>query len=770
MMAATAFRNWVFPLLAISVFTSCREEKKENTSGPELSQQALVAELFRQPVRDPSEGYAYAGAESCRSCHEKAYDEWRQSTHFAAMGHATPETVLGDFSGVEFEHFGHKSRFFQKDGGFWVNTENGEGVREDFRVAYTFGIDPLQQYLIEFPGGRLQALQICWDTRPAGEGGQRWFHLYPGEEVPPGDALHWTRRHFNWNYMCADCHSTNLAKNYDGKAGGYRTTWSDMNVACEACHGPGSRHIEWAGKQTGQPAKDEAAMGLLVRLKEPQPGAWGMNAETGQPKRFPALTSQAQLETCAPCHSHRQPLQTRKLAGQGYLDSYVPTPLTRVHYHGDGQIHEEVYEYGSFIQSKMHHNNVRCTDCHHPHTMRPLAEGNLLCVRCHQAARYDATAHHFHGTGSAGASCVECHMPSKYYMVVDKRHDHSLRIPRPDLTLQYGTPNACNNCHKDKDSGWAAEAFVKWWGEKPRPVYGEVLAKGRRDVRVWEKELAALARAGATPAIARASVLELLEEAPTERSMALAREKLGDPDPMVRRQAVKFLGHLPMESRWEVLSGRLADPVRAVRVEAARVLAGGSRAGLGEVELRALESAEAEYLEMQEAVADVPESHLALAEFFLAKGDRGKAESNYREAMALDPLFVPARVNFAEFLYANGRLSEAEPILREAVALQPQDGYAHEAWGRFLVRAKRYQEGVAALRKAVELMPERADLHYFIGVGFHSLGSFDEALPFLRKALELDPGNREYAGGAAAICREAGREDLAREFLGRIDP
>ncbi len=741
---------------------SCRKAQEKSAAPPPLHQTKLVAELFRAPVRNPAEGYCYTGAESCRACHQSTYDEWRRSTHFAAMQHATAQTVLGDFSGIEFEHFGHRSRFFQRDGGFWVSTENATGDQEDFQILYTFGIHPLQQYLIGFPGGRLQALQICWDTRPASEGGQKWFHLYPNEEVPPSDPLHWTRRHFNWNYMCSDCHSTNLVKNYSAASNGYQTTWSDMNVACEACHGPGSRHIAWA--KSGERLEGGARFGLLVQLKEPEPGAWGLDPKTGQPKRSVPLASQVQLETCAPCHSHRQPLQVQNFVGQRFLDSYAPTPMTRVHYHADGQIKEEVYEYGSFIQSKMHQNQVRCTDCHHPHSMELLAEGNNLCNRCHQPTKYDSPGHHFHVAGSAGASCVECHMPSKYYMVVDKRHDHSIRIPRPDLSRQYGTPNACNNCHTDRDADWAAESFQRWWGRRPRPSYGEVLAQGRRDVSVWEKELTALVRSEAVPAIARASGLELLEEEPTERSLAVAREKLSDPDSLVRRQAVIFLEHLSAPERWSVISVALFDPVRAVRVEAGRVLAGAPRTGIDQEHVKALESAISEYIEMQQAVADVPESQMALAELYFSMGQPGQAEDCYRRAISLDPLFIPARVNLAEFLYSSGRLLEAEPILREGVAMRPDDGFAHEAWGRYQIRAKRYVEGVDTLRRAVELMPERADLHYLIGVGFHSLGRFDDSLPYLRKAVALDSRNQEYKGGAAAICREAGRDDLAREF------
>jgi predicted CXXCH cytochrome family protein len=684
------------------------------------------------------------------------------------MQHAADETVLGDFRDTEFEHFGHTWRFFRKDGGFWVNAENSEGKRENFRVAYTVGIRPLQQYLLEFPGGRLQALQVCWDSRPSGEGGQRWFHLYPKEEIPPSDVLHWTRRHFNWNYMCADCHSTNLAKRYDPDRDSYATTWSDMNVSCEACHGPGSQHIAWA--QSGHASDLDGKKGLLVKLSEPVLGAWGLDPGTGQPKRNVPLSSQVQLDICAPCHSHRQPLQPKKFAGQSYLDSYTASVLDRALYHGDGQIMEEVYEYGSFVQSKMYHNSVRCTDCHQPHTMKLQAEGNNLCIRCHQPAKYDSTAHHFHQPGSTGASCVECHMPPKYYMVVDKRRDHSIRIPRPDLSRAYGTPNACTGCHTDRDAEWASEAFVKWWGDRPRPSHGEILAKGRRDPAIWERELDMLARSSTMPGIARASALQLLGEAPSERTLTLAKERLSDGEPLVRRQAVTVLAAVPPGDRWAAAGVALRDPVRAVRVEAARILAGTPREGLTADDQLALSSGIGEYIEMQDAAADVPESRMAMADLYLTMGEPAKAELAYRKAIELDPLFVPARVNLAEYLYGQGRMEEAEPVLREGVSLRPDDGYAHEAWGRFEIRRKHYEEGVAALRRAVELLPDRADLCYFTGVGLNTLGRFDDALSYLQRALELEPRNREYLSGIAAICRDAGREDLARDYLKRQGP
>jgi len=189
---------------------------------------------------------SYVGVESCSGCHEEQYRAWRGSHHDLAMQHATPATVLGDFSGVEFENYGVTSTFLEGNGTYFVRTDNASGELQEFPVKFVFGVTPLQQYLIEFPGGRLQSLPIAWDTRDADEGGQRWFHLYADEYISHTDLLHWTGREQNWNYQCAECHSTNLQKNYSVDSDSFDTTWSEINVACEACHGPGSRHVQQA--------------------------------------------------------------------------------------------------------------------------------------------------------------------------------------------------------------------------------------------------------------------------------------------------------------------------------------------------------------------------------------------------------------------------------------------------------------------------------------------------------------------------------------------
>lgn len=737
-------------------------------------------------------GATFVGHESCRSCHETEFEEWRQSDHHRAMNPATAEFVLGDFDDAVFEHFGQVFRFFRRGSEYWVNAPDESGVARDMKVAYTFGHEPLQQYLIPFPGGRYQALQVCWDSRPAERGGQRWFHLYPDEAVPPDDILHWTGRHFNWNYMCADCHSTHLDKGFDLETRSYHTTWVEMNVSCEACHGPASEHLRWAeawkkagaGRDDGAEPDDGAAAGfaelkdyvaskgLVVTLKDPGDRAgewpWTIDPATGQPKRVRPLASPVQVESCAPCHSHRTLLEPIWTQGQSFHDSHVPSVLSERLYHHDGQLKEETYVYGSFVQSKMYHAGVRCSDCHNPHSMKLVAPGNALCVRCHQAEPYDTPAHHFHPVGSTGASCVECHMPATTYMGVDARRDHSLRIPRPDLGPRLGSPDACTQCHADQGQDWAAEWFAKWWGDGPRNAhYGEILASARRGESGSFDRLAALAADADRPAIVRAAAVETAALlGPSPAAARLISGRLADPDPAVRSEALLGLLDYPPEERLAAAGDLLSDPVRAVRVEAARVLAA-ARGGFDEAQRAAFGRAAAEFADRQAAIADRGAGHLLLANFHLDLGEFDLAEAEFRLAQAVEPEFLPARLSFAEMLYARNRPAESESEFRAAIAAaatDPDRGLAREALARFLIRVQRRDEGVAELKAAADLLPESAGTQYFYGVALNSLGRFTEALPYLEKARSLAPNHLEYLLGLATICRDAGKTELALRY------
>jgi cytochrome c553 len=512
-----------------------------------------------QTAGTPAVNATYVGLTACVDCHTREYALWNASDHAKAMAIPSDSTVLGDFDGVEFTQHGITSRFSKTPDGYFVRTEGEDGKLHDYRVKYVFGFRPLQQYLVEFPGGKLQTLPLTWDARPREAGGQRWYHIYGEERIAPNDILFWTRITQNWNYMCAECHSTNLRKNYDAKEGKYNTSWTDIAVACEACHGPGSAHVEWANAKgaTGGPAAGTgatggaAAMGLTVSLKDPVRGTWAMDPATGNSKRTPPLKSDVLLETCARCHVRRTQLREPYAPGQPLASTHLPALLDEPLYFPDGQIEDEVYEYASFKQSKMHANGVTCTDCHDVHSMKAYATDNSLCARCHSPRKFDSPAHHFHDPGKAGASCVGCHMPTRTYMGVDARRDHSIRVPRPELTERFGVPNACASCHKDKSAKWVADSFAKWYGRKGADTlhYARALQAGREGSPDAPALLAALAANRTAPPIVRATALSSMQRYPGAGTAAAVRGGILDADPLVRLGAAQGLAAISPDER-----------------------------------------------------------------------------------------------------------------------------------------------------------------------------------------------------------------------------
>ncbi|MFM1873316.1 MAG: hypothetical protein RL398_2738, partial [Planctomycetota bacterium] len=414
-------------------------------------------------ARLPAEA-TFVGRAACAQCHAAESAAYADSHHDLAMQPATAATVLGDFNGATFTHYDVTSTFFRDGDTFVVRTDGRYGVMRDFPVRFVFGVTPLQQYLIDIGEGRLQSLTIAWDSRSREAGGQRWYHLYPDERIPAGDELHWTGLQQNWNYMCAECHSTDLQKGYDAEQDSYTTTWHELDVSCEACHGPGSNHLAWARDPAAHQDLGKAAgKGFPVAFDERKNVAWGRDPATGNPVRSTPRTTQKELDTCARCHARRTTFTDEVVPGRPLLDTHLPALLTEGLYHANGLMQDEVYNYQSFLQSRMHMHGVTCSDCHEPHSGKLRAPGNAVCTQCHDP-RYERPEHHRHQPESAAAQCIACHMPTVTYMGVDPRHDHSFQIPRPDLTASTGAPNACNNCHQDRDPAWATAAIQGWHG------------------------------------------------------------------------------------------------------------------------------------------------------------------------------------------------------------------------------------------------------------------------------------------------------------------
>ncbi len=712
----------------------------------------------------------YVGGAACASCHAKETEAWQGSHHDRAMAVASESNVLARFDGTTFRHQGVTSTFFRRGAKFFVNTDGPDGKLADFEVTHTFGVTPLQQYLIPFPGGRLQALGVAWDSRPAAQGGQRWFHLYPDRKLKAGDPLHWTGIDQVWNYQCADCHSTNLRKNYDQATHTYATTWTDINVNCEACHGPGSNHLAWAKKEGDWARFGGAGKGLPVALDERRGAGWVIDAASGNAARTRPRETSREIEVCARCHARRGQFTDQWHAGHPLADGFRTQLIEPGLFFDDGQQRDEVFNHGAFLGSRMHAKGVTCSDCHEPHTQKLRALGHAVCSQCHLPTKYEAAEHHHHEPGTKGAECASCHMPTTTYMVVDPRHDHGFRVPRPDRTVSLGLPNACNQCHTDRPPQWAADA-VKSWFPQPLPgfqTFAEAFTSADRSAAGATPPLVAVAQDRGLSGFVRASAVRRLGQRLDPATLPALRGALADPDALVRAAAAAALAGVDPGTRGQWLPPLLGDPVRQVRMEAARALAGEPEARLSPPQRDAFAVAIQEYVAAERFNADRPEGRANLGNLHATQGRFDEAVAAYRSALALDPSFEPAALNLADVYRGGGMEAEAERTLREALARAPRSAPALHALGLSLARQRRNAESLQALAAAARLAPGNARFAYVHAVALNDAGQREAALRTLEVALKPHPGDRDLLLALALFERDAGRHERALVHARRL--
>lgn len=724
--------------------------------------------------RAEAAGPGYVGSAACVACHVEEGRRWQASHHARAMQPAEGARVLGDFDDARFDQGGRRVRFFRRGADHLIHTEGPDGKLAEFRVSHTFGVHPLQQYLLALPGGRLQAFDVAWDSRPRAEGGQRWFALEAHAEARPGEALHWTGRDLNWNFMCAGCHSTGVVKNHDPATGSYATRWADQAVGCEACHGPGAAHA------ARMPATaDGRGLTVLTRMLRRLVFAFDGDAPIARPRGDPAAGRRT-TEVCAPCHARRQQLVADPEPGAPFLDGFAPSLVERGLYHPDGQIDDEVFEYGSFAQSAMHRAGVTCTHCHDPHDGGLRAAGNALCAQCHLPARYDRTTHHGHAPDSTGAACTACHMPTKTYMGVHVRHDHRFSVPRPALSARLGTPNACSTaCHVDKGPAWAAAALARRGvandeasGEAPGDALdgAHVLAAQRRGGWVGAQSLTR-GVGPARPAILRASVLAGLKGGrPLPADTALL-DAARDGEGVVRLGLARALGALPAAQAVALGSRLVDDPLRAVRLEAARSL-GGLPPGILPAPVRERLAARLEEALVAQGVsAERPEAQVNIAGLHLLRGDPEAAGKALEAALRIDPAFVPALVNLADLHRAGGREEDAEALLQQAIARAPWAAEPRHALALLRVRQGRRAQALPLFQEAVERAPDNGRYALVAGVALLEAGRAEEAAQLLeasRRRLPDDPDLLRLLARAEARRGRGGRAvelDAALETL-----
>ena len=646
----------------------------------------------------------FVGSKNCASCHEEQYENWKSSHHAKAMNIADSTTVLANFNNVTFTHKNVTSTFFKNGNDYFVNTEGPDGKYNDYKIEYTFGHTPLQQYIVKFPDGAYQCLLTAWDSVT-----QKWFHLQPDLEIKHDEWLHWTKGSMRWNSMCADCHSTNLQKNFDSEINTYNTKYSEINVSCEACHGPAQDHVNfYESSSKGTPPK------MYI-------------GDTLVPKEL--------VDKCARCHSRRSQI-TKEFNFKGsFFDHYFPSLLVDRVYELDGQIKDEDYVYGSFIQSKMYHNNVSCNNCHDVHSLKLKKEGNMLCLSCH-LPKYDSYSHHFHEINTEGAQCINCHMPGKYYMVNDFRRDHSFRVPRPDQTIKYNVPNACNTCHSDKDAKWASEFIISKYGEKRIDHFSDHLLEGYYENIEGFYDLFSNPT---YPEIARATALSQYSNSlSTEQQLNKILLYLKDSSALVRNEAIRSLDNLGAVQFASTITPMLEDSIRSVRISTARYLI---NIGKGDDTSKAFISAKKELLEALDMNADFASGQHDIALYNQAIGNTDLVIEAYKKAIEIDNYYNMSRMNLALLYYNKGMIDQSEKLYLKVIEQEPEYGYSYYLLGLLYNEKGDLNNALKYLEEATKKTPLNVNAVYNYSILLQQLKQFQKSLESIKEGLLVYPNN-----------------------------
>jgi predicted CXXCH cytochrome family protein len=682
----------------------------------------------------------YAGTESCIECHEKEYNEWLGSHHDQSMMIASDSSIKGDFNDVSFFNKGVFTRFFRDGEKYMVNTEGKDGKYHDYEILYTFGTEPLQQYIVEFPRGRYQCLRIAWDTDS-----NKWFDLYPDFRIASSEWIHWTGGGMNWNTACADCHSTNLRKNYFNEPDSFNTEYTIINVSCEACHGPSKAHNEYVSSEDFDESDAYDASAHLYMIRRD--------------------SSEIQVDQCARCHSRRVQF-TEAYNHDGFFEDHYMGEILADHlYYPDGQILEEDYVYSSFIQTKMYYNDVKCTNCHNAHTTKIKYEGNKLCLQCHEPEKYDVYEHHFHKEDSTGSSCISCHMDGAYYMVNDYRRDHSFRVPRPDLSVEYGMPNSCISCHTDSTNEWARDWVIEWYGPERVKNYADVLCIGSTRTEGAVPELVKLVNDKSQPAIARATAVWYLGFINTELSNRTIFNAAGDPNPQVRYVVTEVMQNFPPDVRYQHLAPLLRDPYRSVRVMAMDGLTDVPMSRFSEDLRDAYLKVLPEYKAMLGMRADFTGGQAMIARFNERQGRPQAAEKALKKAIAFDTLFNIGRVNLAHIYHNQGKNQEAIDLFKLVIRMEPQYDPAYYSLGLLYAETGEMDLAIQYLEKTIDMNPNNLRAYYNLGLALQQNGRTTQAENVYLKGLSINERDIDITYALVILYVQQEDFESANEYM-----
>ncbi|TRX54072.1 hypothetical protein FNN08_13360 [Thalassomonas sp. M1454] len=696
------------------------------------------------------------GDSACVDCHTEQVNKWQQSDHAKAMAIADSSTVKANFDKQTAKHYGQKAYFYKNKGKYFVDISYNDKV-QTLEIAYTFGHYPLQQYLVETKAGSYQVLPFAWDSRDKEEGGQRWYHNYANEEIKPEDRLHWRQPLQNWNGMCADCHSDGLKRNYDVQQNRFASEFSNINVGCVSCHGDKQQHSE-------QATKNKADTTHVTHSSTVDKGVWKREFGEDTARWIGAKRDNSFMDNCFSCHSLRAPLTDGIEPNNHFLDQFTPQLLQAPAYHVDGQIKEEVYVYGSFLQSKMFAKGVNCIDCHDQHTMKVKIPGNGLCLQCHASEVFDKPEHHNHDVGSEGAQCVNCHMPDNRYMGVDDRRDHSFKIPRPELSKQFSSPNACTSCHQDKDNDWALN-FMKSWKIKPR-----IDSKTQRDFFMLksgqplalDSHLAIIADDN-IDVISRATALQMLTFSTQEISSDALQPYLHHEQELLRLAAASVGTLINSGIRAQALGHLLDDPRKAIRVAAARSMVD---IYMPQANLASFNKAFKELTVSLEQSGWRGEGRLNQGLLAIDKSNFSDAEKHFKEAIRVEPYFDAAYSNLAEFYRMQNKPAQVISVYNAGLNKVPSSALLNYGYGLHLVRNQQLPKAVPLFKKAMTLDPANSQYGYVYALSVDGTGDTKQAIAILKSIIANYPQNQQLVELGLSLAQKAQDKPSFDYFMG----
>ena len=681
----------------------------------------------------------YTGSQPCRQCHEKFYKLWSTSHHGLAMQPYTSELAKEFKTQKNKLTIGNASYLAHTgvDQG-WI-TETGPNGEKKYKIVHVMGGKNVYYLLTPMDKGRLQVLPLAYDVRD-----EKWFSTsgsgvrhFPGHST--SEEIDWRDPEYTFNTSCYGCHVSQLSRNYDIETKTYNTKWAEPGINCETCHGPAHEHVKMFTE--------------------------GLDGET--PKSLGLIStkdlSREQLNSqCLSCHAKQVSISESFKPGDRYFDHFGLVTFEHSDYYPDGRDLGENYTLTSWTMSKcVQSSKMDCIHCHTSsgrYRFKDPAIANDACLPCHQKRVENAVKHTRHAADSQGNKCISCHMPMTGFARMN-RSDHSMRPPAPAATIEFQSPNACNNCHKDKDAKWADGHVRKWHrNDYQAPVIrlGRLVDQARK--QDWSNLSDILKYLGSKDhdEVFTASLIRLLVGCDSlEKWPVLNKLASGDSSVIVRSAAVEAIAHNYTKDSVEALTAALTDDYRVVRIRAAEGLAQIPETYFTPEKRSALSKASDEFLKAMLAHTDDYLSHYNLGNFYVNKKDYAKAISSFTISHDLRPNSILPLNNIAFAYNATGQNEKAVQSFKKILTLEPTNSVASLNLGMLYGEMGQIEEAETAFRKTYESDPNSARAAYNLGIILAEKKP-KESLSWCNKAFRLQPDNPDYGYTYAFFLNSSG--------------